>query len=222
MTPYVLARQSTPEATLYNCFKKVQSQGLRCLYLDKMGHGPIRKINLFYVPIYANTKALPLTEYNLSVSFIPKSELNNECYLLEFIESINGKFIVRSPEKFGCTNMIELFEEFLYITNIETGCLKTLQNNTSNLENQSFAWFVDFLNNGLRVRHLGNDSNGHWRYEITKEEEEYYKDAFKKLFRKRLVSKDLNLRYALNLKSQYFDSNSSNSSQQQNKGPLIF
>jgi hypothetical protein len=187
-----------------------------------MGYGPIRKINLFYIPIYANTNVMPLKEYFISVSFVPGSEVNEECYLLEFIESLNGKFNIRPPEKFGCTNMVELFQDFLYLTNIETGCLKTLQNNPSKLNNQNFTWFVNFLNEGLKVRHFGNDTKANWRYEVTKEEEEYYKDAFKKLFRRRLTSKDLNLRYALNLKSEYFDSDKNASINKIEKGPLIF
>lgn len=208
MIPYILAKQSSPEATLFNCFKRVQSQGLRCLYLDKMGHGPIRKVNLFYIPIYANTNILPLKEYYISVSFIPQSEINQDCYLLEFIENLSGKFNIRQPEKFGCTNMVELFEEFLFLTNLETGCLKTLKSNPSNLENQNFDWFVNFMNKELKVRHLGNDNVGNWRYVVTKDEENNYKEAFKKLFRKKLTSKDLNLKYALNLKSQHFDAGS--------------
>ena len=222
MIPYILAKQSSPEATLFNCFKRVQTQGLRGLYLDKMGYGPIRKINLFYIPIYANTNVLPLKEYYISVSFIPGSELNQDCYLLEFIENVNGKFNIRAPEKFGCTNIVELFEEFLFLTNFETGCLKTLKNNPSKLESQNFEWFVNFMNNELKVRHLGNDNVGNWRYTITKEEEDQYKEAFKKLFRKKLSSKDLNLKYAFNLKSQHFDTPSSSSSKSKPENDLIF
>lgn len=222
MIPYILAKQGTPEATLFNCFKRVESQGLRCLYLDKLGHGPIRKIGLFYIPIYAHTNLLPLQDYYISVSFIPKSEFSEECYLLEFIEALNGKFYIRSPEKFGCANMPELFEEFLYLSNFETGCLKNLKNNPSKLETENFDWFVDFMKNRLKVRHLGNDTSVNWKYSATKEDEDYYREAFKKLFRNKLTSKDLNLKYAFNLKTQHFDSSDFKSSPGKPNSQLIF
>lgn len=202
MSSYMIYKQGISRA-LFTSFNKVKQQGIKCLYLDKQGFGPVRKISLFYFPVYQDTgNALiqeRFKEKYINISYVPKSEFNNECYCADFMIIDNGKFVIVSPESYGCNNLSELVETFLFHSNCQTGFLSIIRKNLDKtLQSRNFHWYVDFFNN-LKIRHAGNDLNGSWKYFVTKKEEAEYQEAFKRLFRSKVSSKLLNLDYSLDL-----------------------
>jgi hypothetical protein len=207
MTSYLIYKQGVSRV-LFTNFERIKNQGIKCFYLNPAGKGPIKKISLFYFPVYQDTGSSLIQEKFkekfINLSYIPESEFNSACYFAEFIVMENGKFKFVRPESYGCDNLFQLVYDFLFHSNYETGYLSLIKNVSDKkpIDSRDFNWYVDFFNNNVKVSHAGNQLTGNWKYFITDEEEAEYQEAFKKLFRSKVSSKFLNLEYANDLFNQ--------------------
>lgn len=209
MSDYKLFPFMTDNQTLYETFKSVERQGIKCLTLNPKDADSPKRVELFRFRIFRKNEVTGNPEYAyIAVSYMPETSTSNACYTLDLLRTNDGKTSSVTPDRGDCHNAIALTKEFLdKVSAANGGVIAKLNANKKYVNDKTpdpdnINYYLGVLD-GLKVRHRGSEPQAKWKYELSEEEANAVSEAFKNLFRHRQNINTLGITESYSIRSAY-------------------
>ena len=206
MAKYRLVTVMSDEVMLYETFKSVERQCIKCLTLNPKDINSPKRMELFRFRVQKDREFSedPIEYGSIAVSYM----LDSDCYTLDFLRNNNGKVISTTPDRAGCENSTDLVKQFLdRMSAVNGGTIARLNSNKNSVndktpEPNNINYYLGVLD-GLNVRHKGSEPTAKWMYTLSDEEVHAVSEAFKSLFRTRQDIKSLGITESYSIRAAY-------------------